>query len=224
MSTKTPAKAMPTTSPFATKETTAKDVAALIAAALPLSTDGTIAWAKLPEAVRPFDVPGGKLRIGYSRAWLIVKRAWMEVNQPKLLVTLPEPTAAEVQAHGKNARNAAWSKVVSPMRDADQISWGEIAVRCGQPESKVRACYRATGAKKDLGLRIGKGGRRAFDDPELYLEHRRTEGAYIPATFKGRPTPEVLLNAKNAKGEVVRAQRAVAKKVGTKPAKKTVAA
>lgn len=204
-------KQVPTTSPFATKDTLAKDVTKLIAVGLEHTDEaGEIDWAGMPDAVRPFD-EGGKGPIGYSRAWLIVRRAWLEVHNPKSLVVLPTVDAAKV-AEGdtlKDATTRAWSKLVQPMR-AEGCSWGEIAVRCGKPESKIRACYRATGSHKDLGDRIGKGGRFAYDEPEFYLEHRRAEGAHIPTDLSGKPKVEQLLNAKDPKtGKVVKATRAV---------------
>jgi hypothetical protein len=205
-----PTSTVPTTSPFATSATNAADVKRLIAAGLEHtdSTTGEIDWAGMPEAVRPFD-EGGKGPIGYSRAWLIVRRAWLEVNQPKSVVTLPVVDASKL-ADGdnlKDATNRAWAKVIQPLRD-EGISWGEISVRVGKPESKVRACFKATGNRKDLGDRIGKGGRFAYDEPEFYLEHRRQEGAHIPTDLKGKPKVEQLLNAKNAQGKVVKFQRA----------------
>lgn len=197
-------KTLPATSPFATKETVAADVSALISAAAEhVGPDGVIDWKNFPQAVRPFDVAGGSLKIGYSRAWLIVRRAWLEMNDPKSLTKLPAATG------DKDATNRAWSKVISPMRDEQQLSWGEISVRVGVPESKIRTCYRATGAKKDLGLRIGKGGRFAYGEPEFYLEHRKDEGAQIPSDLKGKPAVEQLMNAKNAKGEVVRFKKVI---------------
>lgn len=197
-----PNSTIPTTSVFATKETDAKDVAALIKEGLEhMDADGTIDWKGMPQATRPFNVSDGSLPIGYSRAWLIVRRAYLEQFQPKALVTLPARTA------DKDASDRAWSKVVSPMRTDQLLSWGEIAVRCGVAESKVRKVFKDTGAKKDLGLRIGKGGRFAYDEPEFYLAHRKAEGAEVPSDLKGKPAVEQLLNAKDANGKVVRFTR-----------------
>ena len=209
---------------FATDHTDAKDVAALIKAGVEhMKADGSIDWKGMPEAVRPSDVAGGQLAIKYSRAWLIVRRAFLELNSPKSLVTLPTVTEAPEGSTVKEATNRAWSKVITPMRDTDGLSWGEISVRVGVPESKIRTCYRATGAKKDVGLRIGKGGRFAYASPELYLEHRKLEGAQIPAELKGRPAVEQLLNATNpATGKVAAPVKAVAKKAPAKKAPKQV--
>jgi hypothetical protein len=206
------AKNIPTTSVFATAHTTAKDVSALIAAGLEACDEsGEIDWQAMPEAVRPADM-GGKGDILYSRAWLIVRRAWLEVNQPKSLRELPVVDPSKVAAGDtlKDATNRAWSKVIQPLR-AEGLSWGEISVRVGKPESKIRTCYRATGNHKDLGDRIGKGGRFAYDDPEFYLEHRKVEGAHIPTDLKRKPKVEELLNAKDPKtGKVVKLQRSTA--------------
>lgn len=197
-----PESTIPTSSVFATKDTSAKEVAALITAGLEhMKSDGTIDWKAMPQASRPFNVADGSLPIGYSRAWLIVRRAYLEVHQKSALVQLP------ARKGDKDADDRAWSKVVSPMRTDEALSWGEIAVRCGQPESKVRKVFKDTGAKKDLGLRIGKGGRWAYDEPEFYLEHRKAEGAEIPSDLKGRPKVEQLMNAKGADGKIVRFTR-----------------
>lgn len=205
------AKNIPTSSPFATKATTSADVKRLIAVGLEhTDPSGEINWHEFPEAVRPADM-GGKGSILYSRAWLIVRRAWLEVNEPSGLTTLPVVDPAKVAAGDtlKAATNRAWSKVVQPMRDAG-MSWGEISVRVGVPESKVRACFTATNSRKDLGDRIGKGGRFAYDEPEFYLAHRKAEGAHIPVELKSKPKVEQLLNAKDPKsGKVVKATRAV---------------
>ncbi len=198
-----PNNTLPTTSPFATAKTNAEDVARLIAAGLDhMEAGGDIHWADMPEAVRPFNVDGGQLPIGYSRAWLIVRRAYLEVNEPSALVTLPTNADAVKQ-------QLAQSKVIVPMRNEAQLSWGEIAVRCGKPESHCRKVYTKTPGMKDLGLRIGKGGRFAYDEPEFYLEHRKGEGAHIPndGSVKGRPKVEQLLNAKGEDGKIVRFQR-----------------
>jgi hypothetical protein len=213
--------------PFITDKASLEEVAELIKVALPLMEEnGRIPWAKVEAATG----------IGYSRGWLIVRHAWLSANAPQLLVdwkpkyeaALAQATAAgnadaflakEVDAKGEaipGAVSAGERRVLSPivhdLRDGKALSWGEISVRMGIPESRVRKFYRASGAKKDKGLRIGKGGRFAYQDPTLYLEHRKLEGAQIPVDLKGRPTPDKLLNFK--KDEV---------KVSTKkaPAKKT---
>lgn len=205
-------KTNPTTSVFATSSTNQKDLVKLIDVGLEhMNQDGTIDWKDMPQEARPFNVNDGSLPIGYSRAWLIVRRAYLEVHDPKALVTLPARTA------DKDASDRAWSKIVSPMRIDQLLSWGEIAVRCGVPESKVRKVFKDTGAKKDLGLRIGKGGRFAYDEPEFYLEHRRKEGAEIPSDLKVRPKVEELLNAKDPKtGKIVRFTRSASGKTTVK--------
>jgi hypothetical protein len=197
---------IPTKSIFATDHTLPDDVKLLIKEGVAhMSAEGDIRWKDVPAAARPSDVTGGLLDIKYSRAWLIVRRAYLEVHAPNLLVTLPAEGA------DKETTNREWSKVIQPMREVQNLSWGEISVRVGKPESKIRSCFRATNAKKDIGLRIGKGGRMAYDDKELYLEHRKAEGAQIPVEVKGRPAVTNLLNAANpTTGEVVAFKRAVA--------------
>lgn len=168
---------IPTTSPFATEHTNSEDVKALIAEGLEhMKPNGVIEWSELDT------------EIGYSRGWLIVRRAWFEVNNPSALVQLPtDPDPGRQQFKQQS--------LVVKMRDQDKLSWGDISVRLGVPESRVRSIYRGeNGTKKDLGLRIGKGGRFAYDDPTLYLDNRKKEGAHIPLTKKGRPLPNELLN------------------------------
>lgn len=189
------------TSIFSTKDTNSDDVGFLVDNCDTLAPEGVFQPSALPE-----DFP-----IKYSRAWLIVRRAWIEANAKNLLVNV---TKKQVDAAQKkygdqyDEKRHVWGPIVENLRDSEKLSWGEIAVRCGMAESKVRASYRALGAKKDIGLRIGKGGKFAYGDPELYLEHRQVEGAMIPADYKGKPKPEDLLNAKNADGKVVKAKRA----------------
>ena len=210
---------------FATEHMTQAEAEALIKLALPLMDEsGRIPWAKVEAATG----------IGYSRGWLIVRRASLQKNPPNLLVdakglmakALEQATTAgkvgEFTAHeGGQQKNvtAGERRTLSPIvhkhRDGLQLSWGEIAVRLGMPESKVRKLYRASGAKKDLGLRIGKGGKFAYDDPTLYLEHRKLEGAQIPVDLKGKPKVEQLLNAEK--------KAAAAKKAAAKPTTKAKA-
>jgi hypothetical protein len=202
---------IPTTSPFATASTKSADVKRLIAGAVEHHTEGRIDWKTMPASARPFNVSDGSNPIGYNRAWLIAWRAIFEVEAPDALVTLPARTADDAKS------DIAWSKVISPMREKELMSWGLISVLTGIPESKVRKCFRATGNKKDLGLRTGKGGRFAYRDPELYLAHRKAEGAQVPVLLDHRPDVSELLNAKDADGHVVRFQRSAkggAKKVG----------
>lgn len=185
------------TSPFATANTDAADVQALIQQGLEhMKPNGDIDWANL-------DTP-----IGYSRGWLIVRRAYLEQNHKAALVTLPkgDDDATAYKRH----------QIVVEMRDGQQLSWGEIAVRLGVPESRVRAMYRHNGIKKDLGLRIGKGGRYAYDDPTLYRDNRKREGAHIPLEKKGRPRVEELLNFVQQSEQQQDRRRAKAKATGTK--------
>jgi hypothetical protein len=88
----------------------------------------------------------------------------------------------------------AQGKQIHAARMLEQLSWGELAVRFGLSETYIRSCFKLAGVEKDLGLRIGKGGRFLYNDPTLYLENRKAEGAQIPADLKGRPMLEQLLN------------------------------
>lgn len=178
-------------SPFATAKADATAVAALIALAVPLmSGAGTIPWARVEAATG----------IGYSRGWLIVRRAYLELNAPELLVDVASMYEAArqraIEAHTLSEfapDRTILSPIVSELRDL-RCSWGEIAVRVGLPESKVRSAFRLTGGKKDLGLRIGLGGRFAYDAPELYRANRKAEGAHIDAQMARKPKEQELLN------------------------------
>lgn len=174
------------TSPFATAKTNAEDVHNLIEQGVEhMREDGTINWKDLPEAVRPHD-QGGSGPIGYSRGWLIVRRAWAERHN--LVEELPKDANASYE-------RIKQTKVVNRMRNDQQLSWGEISVRLGIPESRVRALYRANDTKQDKGLRIGKGGRFAFDDGNLYRDNRKKEGAWIPLEVgRRKPSVQELLN------------------------------
>lgn len=173
------------TSPFATANTNADDVDALIRAGLELTrSDGSIDWQEFPANVRPFD-QGGEGPIGYSRGWLIVRRA--QVEQQNLTEKLPTHTDERLQT-------ARREELIRKLRDDQQLSWGEIMVRTGLTEGQVRKLYRKDGTKKDLGTRIGKGGRFAYDDGTLYTDNRKREGAHIPVDKVGRPQVHELLN------------------------------
>lgn len=169
---------VPTTSPFATANTNADDVKALIEVGLEhMKPNGAIEWSEVAD----------QTDIGYARGWLIVRRAYLEAFQPSSLEVLPTDPDPDKQFRKQCDH-------VIHMRDVQKLSWGEIMVRLGKTEGEVRKLYRKNGLKKDLGLRIGKGGRFAYDDPTLYQENRKVEGAHIPLDHKGRPTPEMLLN------------------------------
>lgn len=169
---------IPTTSPFATANTNAEDVKELIEVGLEhMKPNGAIEWSEV----------GGETGIGYARGWLIVRRAYLEAFNPGALEVLPTDP-------DKDREFRKQCDHVINMRDNMKLSWGEIMVRLGKSEGQVRKLYRKNGLKKDLGLRIGKGGRFAYDDPVLYLDNRKQEGAHIPLDHKGRPTPEMLLN------------------------------
>lgn len=184
--------------PFITKECTAEDAAKLVAVGVPMMADLKVPWAKIEEAAGT--------EVGYSRGWLVVRWAYLAQNEPDTLVD----TAAYISGQFKKAETdgksgefdpkSALQQLVIRMRDSEGISWGEIAVRLQMPESRVRSAYRHNGIRKDLGLRIGKGGRFAYDAGELYTDNRRKEGAQIPITLKAKPKVEELLNYVPAAG------------------------
>jgi len=189
-------------SPFATKNTEPEGVDSLIRQCRTVMDDrGGIVPAKLVRDLEP--VTG----IKYSRAWLILRRDYLERKRPDLLIAVPAQGALETSA--EYARRCGLI-----LRGARELgsgdSWGELMVRTLRTEGWVRTAWSAAGAEKDLGTRCGHGGRFAYDAPDLYRENRKVEGAAIPADFKGRPGEEDLLNFK-AKAK---AQRARAKAAG----------
>ena len=208
-----PTTTIPTTSLFATKDTPADEVRTLIKLGLELAgSTGTVAQSQLD----------GKTSIKYNRGWLIVRRAWLEVNAPELLVEVPAQRADEPKA----AYEVRVGRMLVELRSAG-MSWGELAVRVGKPENWVRHCFNLGGNQKDKGLRIGRGGRYAYDDPSLYVAHRVHDGAIIPVELKGRPSPEQLVNAEERKPITAKADPDAvkpARKATKKAAAKKVAA
>ena len=67
------------------------------------------------------------------------------------------------------------------------------------------------GAQKDIGLRVGRGGRFAYGAADLYVEHRSKEGIIIPETHKGRPALSDLVNAEHRTGLRAKGEPAPAK-------------
>lgn len=193
-----------TNSIFATKNTPAKQVTALVDNVDEVcDADGTIKRAEMVRLAPD---------IGYTRAYLIIKRAWLEANDKKAIKAVTK-TAVAAATKKFQDRYSYERHVLGPivvgMRLEDELSWGDIAIRLTSPEgtnipeSKVRDAFRkAEGHMKDKGLRIGKGGRYAYDDGSLYSEHRQAEGAVIKVTQKGRPTVTDLLNGEAKLAEV----------------------
>ncbi len=179
--------------PFITEKCDAAQAEKLIEAGLPLMEgDGKVPWAKVEEAAGE--------SVGYSRGWLVVRWEYLNRNQPGLLVDttkLISDAFKQATKDGKsgdfNEKTVLQAKVIE-LRDVEALSWGEIAVRMQIPESRVRAAYRHNGVRKDLGLRIGKGGRFAYGAGELYTDNRKKEGAQIPLDLKRVPKVEELLN------------------------------
>lgn len=207
------------TSIFATKGTDSEEIGKLLEVGLPLMAEtGKVAWAKI-EALTG---------IGYSRGWLILRRAYIEAYQPQLLidtVALVKAAHAKAEAAGTLMDFAPDRMVVGPvvaeLHDAKLCSWGEIMCRMGLTEGKVRSAYKAVAGKKDRGLRTGKGGRFVADEPRLYLDNMKAEGAWIDGDRKGIPhDPAQCLNYKPkdvpAKAKPVR--KAPVKKATTKVA------
>lgn len=206
---------IPTTSPFATKNTNADHVKKLIAASLEqASEDGTF-----PSALWGQAEFGG---IKESRGWLIARRAWLEVNRPEALVEVPAGTDFSKKPADGGVSLRKFGKQLHDLRgDGHGDSWGELMVRTGLSEGKVRRAWEAApdesgNFKKSEGHRTGKGGRMLADNPEIYLGHRQQEGGHIPTELQKRPREvqvEDLLNAKDPEtGKVVRFQRPAKKR------------
>lgn len=179
--------------PFITEKCNAAQTAKLVEAGLPImEADGKVHWSAVEEQAGE--------TVGYGRGWLVVRWAYLAKFQPEVLVDstkLVSDAFAKATKDGKsgefNEKSVLQAKVIQ-LRDLENLSWGEIAVRMQIPESRVRAAYRHNGVRKDLGLRIGKGGRFAYGAGELYTDNRRKEGAQIPLDMKGKPKVEQLLN------------------------------
>lgn len=198
-----------TINPFITKDCPAELAEKLVKAGVPLmEADGKVHWSKVEEQAGE--------EVGYSRGWLVVRWAYLAQNEPDTLVD----AAAYVSAQFKKAETdgksgdfdpkTALQTLIIRMRDDMQISWGEIAVRLGMPESRVRSAYRHNGVRKDLGLRIGKGGRFAYGAGDLYTDNRKKEGAQIPHDLKRQPKVEELLNFVPKAGDSSAKQRKAA--------------
>jgi hypothetical protein len=127
----------------------------------------------------------------YSRTWQVARRWVIEARTPGLLVN----TSELIKGLEADKVDPTLARVVVKLHDDQACSWGEINVRMGLSEGRVRKLYKLSG-KKDIGQRTGQGGRFAYQDPTLYLEHMKKEGAVIPVTLKGRPKAEQCLNAK----------------------------
>ena len=180
------------TNPFITVHTSDDEVQQLIEVGLPLmGSDGRIKWAAVETLTG----------IKYSRGWLILRHEFLAANNPSAFVDVKAAVAAatarateEKRLNEFNADRDVLSPIVVELREVKELSWGEIAVRCSLPESKIRSAFKLAAGKKDRGLRIGKGGRFAFGDPTLYLENMKHEGAMIPGDLVGRPAREQCLN------------------------------
>lgn len=193
-------------SPFITDKCTAEQADALIKAGVPMmEANAEVPWSEIEKQAGT--------DVGYSRGWLVVRHAFLHQNSPDLLIDsskLISEAFAKAEAAGKSGEFKdlnALEPVVIKLREEMHLSWGEIAVRLGIPESRVRRAYRSNGIKKDLGLRIGKGGRFAYGAGELYEDNRKAEGAYIKLDKHGKPSVEELLNYVPKEGTTTKQQQ-----------------
>lgn len=168
-----------------------------------------MAWKEILAHMAEVEMP-----ISYSRAWLLVERYVLEHNEPEKCFDTDAYLAEDLkawqaqEADPDTATGEPWNAdrallpVITAMRHKDNESWGKIAVRINRPESRVSK-INDLGPAKRLGQRKGKGGRWAYDDQTLYDDYRRSEGAVIPASFRGRPRTEDLMNAHVRKAEII---------------------
>lgn len=179
---------------FATKSTPAEQVANLV--------DNLDHYVTADGIIRTKEVADQPIK--YSRAWLILRRAYLEQHQKSLLVTVSATAKAKAQkqfgdADPKWLERHVYGPIVTTLHDDEGCSWGEIMVRMGLSEGVVRKSYEACdGLKRTVGLRTGKGGRFAADRPDLYQENRKAEGAYVPnekGIYASTVPVELLLNA-----------------------------
>lgn len=63
---------------------------------------------------------------------------------------------------------------------ANGMSWGMMGYIANVPEGTVRKAFADTSATKSQGLRIGRGGRYYYGDPDLYAEALVQTGTTIP--------------------------------------------
>jgi hypothetical protein len=166
------------------------------------------AWLKdNPENLERMPMKGFRAASGwdYSRTWQVARRWVIELRTPDLLVNVSELTKG-LEADKVDPTIA---RVIINLHDGPQAcSWGEINVRLGLSEGRVRKLYRTYAGKKDVGQRTGQGGRWVTDNPTLYLEHMKREGAHIAGDFKGVPQkPEQCLNYKKPEAKRTRKAR-----------------
>ncbi len=182
------------TNPFITSATSEAAIASLVEQGLAhsrLTANGN--WICEYEKI--------DTEIGYNRGWLVVRYEWLKANEPAKLIPAKAMMAKATLEAAKNGNSQGYDAVrsvlgpiVAEHKDSMQLSWGEISVRLGLPEGMVRKAYRALDAKKDRGVRNGKGGRWLFNDGTLYQDNRKREGAWIPTEVVGKPKVEQLLN------------------------------
>jgi hypothetical protein len=211
---------IPTTSSFATKNSDPEQVARLIAAALDPATGvrNEVTWDEL--------LPIG---IGYARGWLIVRRAEIEASQPTLIPDQGKWIAARKAEYDEAVRiqraledeagtpedervqfepfstEQALGMLVKHLMLDEHCSWGEAMCRLDMSEGRVRALFRMDSIMTDIGLRPAqRGGRWLMDNPTLYTEYRRKEGAVIAEGMKRSDiAPDTLLNAEVRLAEFV---------------------
>lgn len=113
-----------------------------------------------------FKTSEGTETLSYSQVWLFHTRRNM-------------PEAEYITA---TQGSDEWFAAITQARNADQQSWGYIAVRCNAPEGQVRKAFTEKTGLRSQGLRINHGGRFLDRDPVLYQGEHKAIGVAIPKT------------------------------------------
>jgi hypothetical protein len=198
---------IPTSSVFVTAAHSAEEVAEIIRVGLETCNPaGRISRPKVEQAM------GDRLTINYNRWWLFVRRAWFQVNEPTRLVDIDPILAAhkakiaELQLSDPGLvydELQVLGPIAADLRFKQGYSWGDIMCLMGITEGRARKAFERAEHLKSRGLRNGRGGRFAYNDPTLYLENMKSEGAQLPADLRGRPVREQALNFKPVEAEPV---------------------
>lgn len=118
---------------------------------------------ELHEANTPMKAILAETGLNYSQAWYFIR-------------------SAELRATDKLETGEITPQVISDLRSAGH-SWGEVAVRCQLPESRIRKMFSEATGLKSQGQRIGKGGRFYYgpiSGQPLYADTLKPTGTSIP--------------------------------------------
>ncbi len=129
--------------------------------------------------------------LNYSQLWLYTRRQEVQGTSLDLAQVTTAATGGDAQAMSdlmmkiRVLRQPTFNRALNgELTEVKGVSWGEIAVRCNLPESRVRSLFLQQTGIKSEGQRIGKGGRYVTDDPALYQGNLRITGLAIPNETK----------------------------------------